>query len=202
MSQTIMSLGYPQSTIADPDVYRRAATKGNGKEYYEFLLEYVDGILCISEKPRATMDKLAAIYDLIDSVKEPERYLGANIRQWQCPDGRIVWAMDGKDYITNAVAIVKDMLAEDGLRLAMGKGTDRPMPRSYRPELDTTPKLDDIKSNQYQQLIGILCWAVEIGRVDILLEVVRCTLIYLSCQSKRGSFASCISYLCISCQTH
>jgi hypothetical protein len=80
--------------------------------------------------------------------------------------------MDGKDYITNAVAIVKDMLAEDGLRLAMGKGTDRPMPRSYPPELDTTPELDDIKGNQYLQLIGILRWAVvEIGRVDILLEV-------------------------------
>jgi Reverse transcriptase (RNA-dependent DNA polymerase) len=34
MSQTIMSLGY-QSSIADPDVYRQAATKANGKEYYE-----------------------------------------------------------------------------------------------------------------------------------------------------------------------
>jgi hypothetical protein len=126
---------------------------------------------CVSVKSHEPMDKLTAIYDLKDSVKEPERYLGANIRQWQCPDGRIVWAMDGKDYITNAVAIVKDMLAEDGLRLAMGKGTDRPMPRSYRPELDLTPELDDIKSNQYQQLIGIFCWAVEIGRVDIFLEV-------------------------------
>ena len=45
------------------------------------------------------------------------------------------------------------------------------MPEKYRPELDATEELDDKLANRYLQYIGILRWAVELGRVDILLEV-------------------------------
>ena len=79
--------------------------------------------------------------------------------------------MSGKDYVKNAVNICKGMLAEDGLVLKTGKGTERPMPKTYRPELDVSPVLGTILASRYQQLIGILRWAVELGRVDILLEV-------------------------------
>ena len=41
--------------------------------------------------------------------------------------------MDGKDYVANAVRIVKDMLAVDGTGLS-SKGSDGPMPITYRPE--------------------------------------------------------------------
>jgi len=34
-----------------------------------------------------------------------------------------------------------------------------------------TPVLDEEKSNRFQQLIGILRWAIELGRIDILTEV-------------------------------
>jgi hypothetical protein len=34
-----------------------------------------------------------------------------------------------------------------------------------------SPELNDEMANRYQQLIGILCWACELGRVDILFEV-------------------------------
>lgn len=170
MSHTIESFGY-QSTIADPDVYIREAAKANGDKYYELLLVYVDDILCVSDDPQATMDKIGNIFEIKGSVKVPDRYLGANLLQWQCPDGRIVWAMDSKDYVKNAVAIVKDLLAEDGLQLQTGKLAERPMPRSYRPELDISPELNETLGSRYQQLIGILRWAVELGRVDILLEL-------------------------------
>jgi hypothetical protein len=42
---------------------------------------------------------------------------------------------------------------------------------SYRPELDVTPELSPKEAAYYQSLIGILRWIVELGRVDIGLEV-------------------------------
>ena len=38
-----------QSTLADPDVWYRPATKKNGFKYYEYILVYVDDQLTISE---------------------------------------------------------------------------------------------------------------------------------------------------------
>jgi hypothetical protein len=46
-----------------------------------------------------------------------------------------------------------------------------PIPTDYRPELDVSHELDDQMASRYQQLIGVLRWMVEIGRVDILHEV-------------------------------
>ena len=47
----------------------------------------------------------------------------------------------------------------------------RPYDIKYRPEIDVTNELDEKLLNRYQQLIGILRWAVEIGRIDIMTEV-------------------------------
>ena len=44
------------------------------------------------------------------------------------------------------------------------------MTTEYIPELDGTPELDAKYLQRYQELIGILRWATEIGRVDVLLE--------------------------------
>jgi hypothetical protein len=41
----------------------------------------------------------------------------------------------------------------------------------YRPELDTSPILGPERANYYQSLIGILRWAIELGRIDIHIDV-------------------------------
>ena len=46
-----------------------------------------------------------------------------------------------------------------------------PVPTTYKPELDVSQELDKELTARYHQLIGILRWAVELGRVDIYLEV-------------------------------
>ena len=46
-----------------------------------------------------------------------------------------------------------------------------PITTIYRPELDVTSELNADDASYYQSLIGILRWMVEIGRVDICLEV-------------------------------
>ena len=78
LMQVMLDLGYT-NTLADQDVWRRAATTKDGFEYYELVLIYINDILCVSHKPKETMDSLAGLYDLKDTVKPPERYLGANI---------------------------------------------------------------------------------------------------------------------------
>ena len=170
MCQTVETMGY-KSTIADPDVYIRESAKTTGELYYEFLLVYVDDILCVSENPKLTLDAITKVFEVRGAVKEPDRYLGANLKRWGLPDGRTVWAMDGIDYVRSSVGIVKDLLHIDGQVLKAGKAAERPMSKSYRPELDTTPELNPQLASRYQQLIGILRWAVELGRVDIMLEV-------------------------------
>ena len=169
LSQTIQDLGYTCSQ-ADPDVYRRRAIKSNGEAYYELLLTYVDDILCVSEKPNDTLDAIKRDYSFKEDGKEPERYLGANVAKVQLPSGHESWSMSSDEYIASALNIVKGMLQKDAKTLNM-KGADRPMPENYHPELEATPELGAELANQYQQLIGMLRWACELGRVDILLEV-------------------------------
>jgi len=155
MTECMKDMGY-ENTLANQDVWQRAATMDDGFEYYELVLIYVDDILCISHKPQETMTKLAGLYDLKDTVKSPERYLCANIGQWTLPDGRDVWSMSGKDYVKNGVKIVKEMLQKDGKQLPGGKSAKRPMSQSYKLELDISPKPSNRLTAQYQQLIGML----------------------------------------------
>jgi hypothetical protein len=48
---------------------------------------------------------------------------------------------------------------------------DTPMNTTYAPELDVTEELIADDMTYFQELIGVLRWATEIGRVDILLKV-------------------------------
>ena len=48
---------------------------------------------------------------------------------------------------------------------------ETPIRTSYRPELDVTKELGPTDAAYYQSLIGILRWMVELGRIDICLEV-------------------------------
>jgi hypothetical protein len=45
------------------------------------------------------------------------------------------------------------------------------MPTGYRPELDTSPLLSDEAINFYQSQINILRWAIELGQIDIYVDV-------------------------------
>jgi len=169
LAQTLDDMGYV-STRADPDVYRRKSYKPDGTPYYELVLTYVDDILVVSADPWKTMDILKKVYVLKEEARRPDRYLGANIARVQMKNGDIAWSMSADDYVKSSLDIVKEMLAKDGQRLNM-RYADRPMPRDYHPEVDTTPELSAELSSRYHQLIGMLRWACELGRIDILLEV-------------------------------
>ena len=157
-------------TKADLDVWLRAAIKPNGEKYYEMALCYVDDVLVISHNPLETIEGLKRTFKLKgDKAVSPDMYLGANLKQVETALGTTCWTMSSEDYVKMAIKTVEDKLIGEGKRLPTRRTT--PMTSGYHPMLDESFELDSSRLTYYQELIGMLRWAVEIGRVDILLEV-------------------------------
>jgi hypothetical protein len=51
------------------------------------------------------------------------------------------------------------------------KNVSSPLASGYRLELDGTPEVNDKLSSYYSSLMGILRWCIELGRIDIVVEV-------------------------------
>ncbi len=158
-----------QPTKGDPDVWIRPATKPDGFEYNEMNLVYVDDILCISAEPRATMEGTQSTFRLKDDrIERPETYLGAQLSQ-KVIGGVECWTMTSQQYVKAAIANVEAKLGKSRQRLPSRCVT--PMQANYRPELDVTSKMKIEGIRYCQELIGVLRWAVELGRIDITMEV-------------------------------
>jgi hypothetical protein len=172
-NSTILEMGF-DATVADPDVYRRANAKPDGSRYYEYLLVYVDDVLIILHDTNSHLKRIQASYDLNPNSIGPQTcYLGADVKRVTHPgdpSGREYWSLSAYTYVKNAVRNVKLLLNKEGRGL---KSTAKaPFSNlSYRPELDTTDECDDREASRYSQLIGVLRWAVELGRIDIYTEV-------------------------------
>ena len=135
----------------DPNPYmRRVQDHPIQGEYYEFMLVYVDDLLCISGDPKSFMDKLGWVYDLKDLVKPSEMYLGANVNTYVNSNGQEFWSLSSNDYMQNAVKLVKGMVKKEGLTLPMSHNQmKRLMNQKYRPELDVSPELDPVQVQRY-----------------------------------------------------
>ena len=79
------------------------------------------------------------------------------------------WCMYAGDYVRESCKMVKEWSNEEGRRWT--KKREAAMKTDYRPELDLSKELGDNLANRFQQMIGILRWALELGRVDIITEV-------------------------------
>ncbi len=147
---------------------------------------YVNDILAVfAKEPKMTMDELCKLYELKpESVHKPDIYLGA-MEKVQLSNGKVKWAMDSKTYIKNAIKVVERSVdrrrrsgskaevdsAEDDPEAKLKLTARNPFPSSYKPEMDVTPELNDKMGSRFLQLIGILRWAIELGRLDIFVEV-------------------------------
>ena len=171
LADVLAGLGY-QSTMADLDVWIRKAVRNDGFEYYEMLFVHVDDIMSLSHCTKEAIEEITQFYKAKDgSIKEPNIYLSVNISKIQLPDGCEVWASSPRKYVKNAVEVVEQLLQEDGEGYVLKSRVKNPFPLGYKPELDITNELDDKLGSHYMQIIGILQWAVELGRIDIFLEV-------------------------------
>jgi hypothetical protein len=169
LSETLRSMDFTPS-YANPDVWYKAATKEDGFQYYQYILVYVDDILVIAHNPIPIMTTIKKAYRLKEEPCPPKDYLGAKIKNWSIPnDARQIWSMNCMQYLKEAVKNVEGELEKSNLVLR-GKPTT-PMQAGYRPELDVSPILNPEQANYYQSLIGILRWEVELGRIDIYVDV-------------------------------
>ena len=110
--------------------------------------------------------------------------MGENIENAQSEDSREVWSMPCVDYIKGAIRNVNDMLEKDKVAMTMFGDRHSPYSPSYRPEMDVSELLSDTLINRYQQLIGMLRWSIELGRIDIQTEV-SCLSQHL-CEPRKG----------------
>ena len=161
-----------KSCPADPDVWMRPAKKSDGTEYYEYVLLYVDDALVISENAEEVLrNEIGKYFEIKEkSIGPPKIYLGGHVRKVDLDNGAEAWAFSSSQYVQAAVKNVETYLETlDNWKLPSKAET--PIQTSYRPELDVTPVLGSNLSAYYMSLIGILRWMVELGRVDIYLEV-------------------------------
>ena len=158
---------------ADNDVWFRRATKSDGSAYYEYLLVYTDDFLVLSMDPHAIIEALQKEVTLKEtSIKDPEQYLGASVSKFDFDDGGWCWAMGSEQYVKEAIRNIETYCESNGLFLKTGKNAAKSVfPSGYRPELDFTEECGDEDITFFQEQIGVLRWAVELGRIDIATEV-------------------------------
>jgi hypothetical protein len=115
------------------------------------------------------MQRIQEDFKLKDNkIAEPDVYLGAPIAKMSLNNGETCWIMSPEQYVKTAVTNVEEDLTKHRKRLPSKCVT--PFSCNYAPWLKETPgrKADGVQ--RFQELIGQLWWAVEIGRVDILLK--------------------------------
>ena len=158
-----------RSCIADPDVWRRPATKEDGSEYYEYVLTYVDDLIAVSQDAKKVLQDISKNIKLKnDKIEPPTNYLGARIST-KVIDGTRRWVISSEDYVNAAIKNVEEIIKKKPKYTLKKQAT--PMSGDYLPELDGTDELNAEDVRLFQELIGVLRWATELGRVDILFEV-------------------------------
>ena len=163
-----------KSCLADPDVWMRPAIKSDGNTYYEYILLYVDDVLVVSENAESILrNELRRYFHLKEElIGPPTVYLGGRVCKVQLENGVWAWSFSSSQYAQSAVKNVEEYVGRpENTDLKIPLKAETPLTTSSSPELDVSPELTPRDSTYYQSLIGILQWIVELGRIDICLEV-------------------------------
>ena len=135
------------------------------------MLTYVDDCLVIDEDATWIIKILQEEpYDYkLKDVGPPKRYLGAEVGRYSIGTKQ-TWYMSARLYLREAIKEVERTWGPlEKLFNNRGK-LDIPLPTGYHPELDTSKILDEDSTQLYQSYVGIIRWAVEIGRIDICMS--------------------------------
>ena len=128
--------------------------------------------MAVRHSPESIMKDIGLQFDIKDNkYGPPTAYLDANAEPFQMSDGRYAWRIKCNLCVVAAVQTIKDLLSEDNRELKSGKLPHKgPLPHGYKTKLDVTDECDTEHVSWFQQLIGILRWAVELVRIDIQIE--------------------------------
>ena len=101
------------------------------------------------------------------SMGAPKIYLGAKIGKLELRNGVKAFYFSMLQYVQEAIKNAEKHMAQKNIN----KRASTLIITNYSPELDGSDELDEIEATYYQSLIGILRWLVEMGRMDISMEV-------------------------------
>ena len=140
MDQVLDDINY-RPPKADPNVWIIPAVKGGGFKYYEYVILYVDNILCIPHVPLKIFVGIKAVFKLKGDKAEPhEMYLGAALKKVTNYDGAECWTMSSEKYLYASIKNVEENLETHDLKFPTR--CDTPISSNYHPFEDTTPELD------------------------------------------------------------
>ena len=106
------------------------------------------------------------------SISPPKMYMGAGIRKVKLDNGVDAWAASSSQYIQTAAKNVEEYIEKSHNKWwLIPNKAETPMRLAYRPELDITEELSPSDASYYQLLIGKFRWIVELGHIDVCLEV-------------------------------
>ena len=112
LSEQLDDMGF-KSSIADPDVWMREATKSNGGEYYKYILVYVDELIEISSNARSFILEVTGKFKLKkDKIEPPEIYLGGRISK-KSLKGKEIWDMSSVNYVKGIIKNVEVRMVKE-----------------------------------------------------------------------------------------
>jgi hypothetical protein len=158
------------------------------------VLLYVDDVLVISKKAEAVLRKEIGKDWILkeESICPLSKYLGGKPREVTLTSGVKCWAFGSSQFVQSAIKNVHDHLTKKGIKLPYT--SPNPLSTDYRPELDVTPELGEAEASYYHSLIGVLRWIVELGRVDIDVEV---SMMYLTWHCREKDISRALSHICV-----
>ena len=152
--------------------FKPIVRKDDGHQYYACCLLFVDNILMIHHYGEKALEEIDHFFKTKPNlVGDPGYYLKAQLCPMTLPNGGIAWRMSASKYVQAAVVVVEAYHEREYPTRRWDKRTSGPFPSNCAPELDTNDLLDHEKSAFYQSQIGVLRWIVELGRIDIIMEV-------------------------------
>ena len=104
-----------------------------------------------------------------DKAEKPEMCLGAVLQEVESDNGTKCLMLSSEKYLEAAIKTVDVKFVMKGQELP--PKYDMPVMSCHHPAEDMSAELHDGDSQCHQELIGVLCWAVEMGRLDMMLEV-------------------------------
>ena len=114
------------------------------------------------------MKRIQEDFKLKDNKTEPtDIYPGDTLSKIKLESGNYFWTMSPEKYVKAAVANVEEDVTRIEKRLP--SKCVMPLSSNYSPWLEDYLELMVDSIQQYQEIIGQIRWAIDIGRLDILL---------------------------------
>ena len=106
-------------------------------------------------------------------IGPPKLYFGAEIKRVRDFTSNMAWASRSYKCVREATTVIEKRMKDMNLSFTKSAKSSTQLFSNlkYRPELDITNICDATQHQFYQQMIRILRWIIEIGRLDISTEV-------------------------------